>query len=52
MGLFDGDPTGIFCGSETETAHHNICRREALARQRYKFFGKLFVEPKIKAWPY
>jgi hypothetical protein len=45
MGLFDGDPTCRFCGSEPETAHHN-CRCEALARQRYKFFGKLFVEPK------
>jgi hypothetical protein len=44
MGLFDGDPTCRFCGSETETAHHIICRCEALARQCYKFFGKLFVE--------
>jgi hypothetical protein len=31
MGLFDGDLTCRFCGSETETAHHIICRCEALA---------------------
>jgi hypothetical protein len=49
MDLFDGDPTCRFCGSETETAHHIICRCEALARQRYTFFGKLFVEPKDKS---
>jgi hypothetical protein len=49
IGLFDGDPTCRFCGSETETAHHNICRCEALACQRYKFFVKLFVEPKDKS---
>jgi hypothetical protein len=46
MGLFDGDPTCRFCGSETETVYHIICCCEALARQRCKFFGKLFVEPK------
>jgi hypothetical protein len=49
MGLFEGDPTCRFCGLETETAHHIICRCEALACQRYKFFGKLFVEPKDKS---
>jgi hypothetical protein len=46
MGLFDGDPTCRFSGSDTETVHHIICCCEALARQRYKFFGKLFAEPK------
>jgi hypothetical protein len=46
MGLVDGDPTCRFCGSETETVHHIICCCEALARQRYKFFGKLFAEPR------
>jgi hypothetical protein len=35
-----------FCGSETETVHHIICRCKALACQHYTFFGKLFVEPK------
>jgi hypothetical protein len=45
MGFFDGDPTCRFCRLETETAHHIICRCKALARQRYKFFGKLFAEP-------
>jgi hypothetical protein len=48
MGLFDGDPTCRFCWSETETVHH-ICRCEVLARQQYKFFGKLFVEPQDKS---
>jgi hypothetical protein len=46
MGVFDGDLTCRFCGSETETVHHIICCYEALARQRYKFFGKLFAEPR------
>jgi hypothetical protein len=46
MGLFDGDPSCRFCKSETETVYHIICRCEALARQRYKYFGKLFAEPK------
>jgi hypothetical protein len=27
--------------------HHIICCCEALARQRYKYFGKLFAEPKV-----
>jgi hypothetical protein len=49
MGLFDGDPTCRFCGSETQTAHHIICCCEALAHQSYKFFGKLFVEPKARS---
>jgi hypothetical protein len=31
MGLFEGDPTCRFCGSETETVHHIICSCEALA---------------------
>jgi hypothetical protein len=46
MGLFDGDPTCRFCRSETETVYHIICHCEVLARQCYKFFGKLFAEPK------
>jgi hypothetical protein len=46
MGLFDGDPTCIFCRKETETVQHIICCCEALARQRYNVFGNLFVEPK------
>jgi hypothetical protein len=46
MGLFDGDPTCRFCRMEAETVQHIICCCEALARQRYIIFGKLFVEPK------
>jgi hypothetical protein len=46
MGLFDGDPTCRFCRMETETVYHIICCCEALARQCYKYFGKLFAEPK------
>jgi ribonuclease HI len=46
MGLFDGDPTCRFCGIETATVQHIICYCEALARQRYNVFRKLFVEPK------
>jgi hypothetical protein len=46
MGLFDGDSSCRFCRLETETVHHVICCCEVLARQRYKFFGKLFAEPK------
>jgi hypothetical protein len=46
MGIFEGDPTCRFCGSETETVHHIVCGCEALARQRYKFFGKMFAEPR------
>jgi hypothetical protein len=45
MGLFDGDPTCRFCGMEAETVQHIICYCEALARQRYNVFGKLFAEP-------
>jgi hypothetical protein len=46
MGLFEGDPTCRFCGSETETVHHIVCGCEALERQRYKYFGKMFAEPR------
>jgi hypothetical protein len=46
MGLFEGDPTCRFCGSETETMHHIVCGCETLARQRYKLFGKMFAEPR------
>jgi ribonuclease HI len=46
MGLFEGDLTCKFCGSETETVQRIICGCEALARQRYKIFGKMFVEPR------
>jgi len=46
MGPFDGDPICIFCGMETETMQHIICRSEALDRQRYNVFGRPTVEPK------
>jgi hypothetical protein len=46
MGLFNGDPSCRFCRMETETVQHITCCCEALARQRYSIFGKLFVEPK------
>jgi hypothetical protein len=45
MGLFNGDPSCIFCGMETETTQHTICCCEALSRQRYNFFWKTLVEP-------
>jgi hypothetical protein len=45
MGLSDGDPTCRFCRMETETVQHIIRCCEALARQRYNVFGKLFAEP-------
>jgi hypothetical protein len=35
------------CGLKSKMAI--ICRCEALVRQRYKFFGKLFFEPKDKS---
>jgi hypothetical protein len=31
---------------EAETVQHIVCFCEALARQRYNVFGKLFAEPK------
>jgi hypothetical protein len=46
MGLFDGDPACRFYRMENETVQHIICCCEALARQRYNVFGKLFAEPK------
>jgi hypothetical protein len=46
MGLFNGDPSCIFCGMETETVQHITCSCEALSRQRYNVFGKPLVEPK------
>jgi hypothetical protein len=46
MGLFDGNPTCRFCRMATETVQHIICCCEALARQCYNVFGKLFAEPK------
>jgi hypothetical protein len=46
MGLFSGDPSCRFCGMETETEQHITCCCEALARQCYNIFGKLFLEPK------
>jgi hypothetical protein len=46
MGLVDGNPTCRFCRMDTETVQHIICCCEALARQRYNVFGKLFAEPK------
>jgi hypothetical protein len=47
MGLFEGDPTCRVCRKEAETAQHIICGCEALACQRYKMFGYLFVGPKV-----
>jgi hypothetical protein len=47
MGLFDGDPTCRFFRSEAGSVHHIIYCCEALARQRNKYFGKLFAEPKV-----
>jgi hypothetical protein len=44
--LFDGDPICRYCGMETETVQHIVCRCEALARQRYEVFGKISTEPK------
>jgi hypothetical protein len=46
MRLFEGDPTCRFCGSESETVHPIVCGCEALVRQRYKLFGKMFAEPR------
>jgi hypothetical protein len=46
MGLFNGDPSCIFCGMETETAQHITCSCEALSHQRCNVFGKPLVEPK------
>jgi predicted amidophosphoribosyltransferase len=46
IGLFEGDPICRYCGMETETVQHIVCRCEALARQRYEVFGKLSTEPK------
>jgi hypothetical protein len=45
-GLFDGDLSCKFCGRETETVQHLVCRCEALSRQCYNVFGVLFLEPK------
>jgi hypothetical protein len=47
MNLFSGDPSCRFCRMETETVQHITCCCEALARQRYNIFGKLFAKPKI-----
>jgi hypothetical protein len=52
MGLFDGDANCRFCKLETETACHILCCCEALACQRYNFFGQFFAEPEIQARPY
>ena len=41
IGLFDGDPSCRFCGMETETVLHLVCRCKALSRQRYNVFGEL-----------
>ena len=46
MGLFSGDPSCRFYKMETETVQHITCCCEALARQRYNIYGKLFAEPK------
>ena len=46
IGLFDGDPSFRFCGMETETVQHLVCRCEALFRQRCNVFGELTIERK------
>ena len=46
MGLFNGNPSCRFCKMVAETEQHITCCCEALARQRYNIFGKLFIEPK------
>ena len=46
MGLFSGDPSCRFCKMETGTVQYITCCCEALARQRYNIFGKLFAKPK------
>jgi hypothetical protein len=46
MGLFDGDPTCIFCRMKTETVQHMIYCCEVLAHQQYNVCRKLFAEPK------
>jgi len=45
MGLFSGDSSCRFCKMETERVQHITCCCEALARQRYNIFGKLFAKP-------
>jgi hypothetical protein len=51
MGLFEGDPTCIFCRKEAKTVQHIICCCEALAHQRYTVFGSLEVKPTDIAQP-
>jgi len=46
MGLFSRDTSCRFCRMETETVQHITCCCEALARQLYDIFGKLFAKPK------
>jgi hypothetical protein len=46
IGLFDGDASYRFCGMETETVQHLVCRCEALSHQRYNVFGELILESK------
>ena len=46
-GFFSGDTSFRFWKMETETVQHITCCCEALARQRYNIFGKLFFEPNI-----
>jgi ferredoxin-thioredoxin reductase catalytic subunit len=46
MGMFNGDPSCRFCRMENESVRHIVCCCEALARERYNVFGKLFAEPK------
>ena len=46
MGLFSGDPSCRFCKMGTETVEHITCCCEALVRQRYNIYGKLFAKPK------
>ena len=46
MGQFSGDPSCRFCNMETETVQNFTFCCEALTRQGYNIFGKLFAKPK------
>jgi hypothetical protein len=50
MGLFGGNPDCRIWKIETGTAQHIICCCEALARQRYNFFGQFFNESKYTGY--
>ena len=46
VGLYEGDPSCVFRGLETETVQHLVCCCEALSRQRY-VLGGLTIEPNV-----